>query len=106
MVLENYVKLTPGVPKRLHFTDHALVTKTLTDPLLGRSKEVRSLEFLVDSEDGVKVDKSFSVVSEKLAATLEPWLGGKRYLAYEFVITKRGESFVTSYTVDVTPARA
>lgn len=101
MVLANYVELQPGVPKRLHFTSHGLVTRDLLDPLLGRPKPVTSLLFTVDREDGVAVAKTLSVTSEKLAASLEPYLEGERYQALEFVITKAGAGFLTRYTVEV-----
>jgi len=84
--IENWVKLKPGVRKLLRFDDHRLVEREITDPIFGFTKFVRSLVFHVIWEDGMKVDKMFSVVSERLAAQLAPYLEGGRYREYEFVL--------------------
>ena len=102
-MLENYVKLEPGIPKRLHFKDHAFVTRRIRDPLTGWSKSVRVLEFLVDWEDGVWVEKVFSVIQAKLASALEPYLEGKIYRDYMFEITKIGTGFLSEFQVKVLP---
>jgi hypothetical protein len=103
MVLENYVKLEPGVRKRLHFYDHTFVSKTITDPLLKRPKTVRALILFCDEEDGVKVDKPFSVIQEKLAMLFAPYLEGKRYKDYTFAITKIGAGFTAEFEVEAIP---
>ena len=102
-MLENYVRLEPGIKKRLHFYDHAFTTKTITDPLLGRPKTVRALVFFCDEEDGVKVDKTFSVIQEKLAMLFAPYLEGKRYKDYTFVILKTGAGFLSEFEVEAIP---
>jgi len=103
MVLANYVKLTPDVPKLLHFIDHAITEKTIMDPLLKRPKTVRSLVFFVDEEDGAMVTKTFSIISEKLAARLWPYVEEKKYVNYNFRITQRGRGFLAEYEVEVIP---
>jgi hypothetical protein len=105
-VLGNFIKLEVGKPKRLHFTRHEFVDKVIRDPLTGSAKTVRVLQFYVDYEDGQKVAKVFSVTSEKLAAALSPYLEGQRYTRLEFVITKKGEGFLTDYSVEVRPFAA
>ena len=101
--LENWVKLEPCKPKRLHFADHAIVERVITDPILKRPKKVRSLVFLVDEEDGRPVEKSFSVVSEKLFQELSAYLPGKRYTRYVFVIHKPAHKYAAPHVVAVIP---
>jgi hypothetical protein len=102
-VLGNFVRLEAGVAKRLHFVRHEFLDKVIRDPLTGAAKTVRVLQFYVDMEDGQKVSKIFSVTSEKLAAALRPYLEGGRYTQLEFKITKKGEGFLTDYSVEVRP---
>jgi len=102
-VLENYIRLEPGVRKILHFYDHTITTKEIRDPLLARTKPVKSLIFFVDEEDGKPVKKIFSIIQEKLAATLAPYLPGKRYVEYNFAITKFGTGFAAEFQVEAIP---
>ena len=102
-VLENYVKLISGIPKRLHFKDHAFTTRRIRDPVSGFVKSVQVLEFLVDWEDGAPVEKIFSVIQAKLAAHFQPYLEGKRYRDYLFTITKIGEGFTAEFRVEASP---
>jgi len=101
--IENWVKLEPGVPKRLHFTDHAVTTRRLTDPVLGIPKDVRSLIFLVDRVDGRPVSMMFSVVSERLAGELSAYLPDKRYRNYEFTLIKDAPGMVAPRILVVSP---
>jgi len=101
--LENWVILEPCREKRLHFVEHYFVKRPITDPLLKRAKMVVSLVFLVDEEDGRPVEKSFSVLSMKLAQELTPYLEGKRYVHYDFVIHKPVERFAAPRLVTVIP---
>ena len=100
MVLENYVKLTEGVPTRLHFSDHAIVTKTITDPLTHRAKEVKALELVVDRENGAVVSKSYSILSEKHAIDFARYLDNKSYRQFDFVITVYGKGYSAVYSVE------
>jgi hypothetical protein len=88
--ISNWVKLTPGVPTRLHFTDHAIKPVPITDPITKYTKTVESLQMQVDKQDGSPVSKTFSVLSERLAGELGPYLPDKRYTRFEFVIVKDG----------------
>ena len=45
MVLENYVILKTGVPARVHFTDHYIETRTVTDRSTGLPTSRRVLIF-------------------------------------------------------------
>ena len=98
-ILGNYVTFVDGVPKALHATRWALVSKSLTDPLTGAAKTIQVLEFVVDREDGEIVSKTWSVTSEKLAQTLQPFLAGGMYLSIEFVITANGQGFTRRWSV-------
>jgi len=102
-LVENWVVLSPGVPKRLHFTEHKVADRVITDPIFGRPKTVSSLLFLVDEEDGRAVNKTFSVVSEKLVGDLSGYLEGNRYRAYRFTIVKDAPGTVPPRILEVTP---
>ncbi len=99
MVLANYIRLVPGVPTRLHFTDDYKIQRTIKDRDTGRDKKVDSLVFWVDTLEGEDVARTFSILSQKLSAHLEPFLANKRYIAYDFIITEVGEGFQKDWNV-------
>jgi hypothetical protein len=70
LVLKNYVKLTPGVPKRLVLTDPVIEEITIRDPKTQKPKTIRRLRWTVLEEDGMAVTKYFTTPSEKLAQML------------------------------------
>ncbi len=100
-LLENYVKLENGVPVLLHFTGWTLMPKNITDPSTGSVRKVNSIHLSVDEENGRPVTKELSVVSEKLAAQLEPYLENGTFVNKKFKITKTGIGFNTGYSVEV-----
>jgi len=102
-VLENYVILETGIPTRLHFTDHRIQRRTITDPITGEAGSRNVLVLEVDRMDGRPVIAKYSTMSEKHAAQFEPYLEEKRYRDYEFTITRTGEGFLTQYSVSVVP---
>ena len=91
MVLMNYVRLTPGVPTRMHFTDDYKIQRTIADRETGKPKTIDSLVFWVDELNGEDAARTFSVLSQKLAAHFEPFLKDKRYEGYDFIVTQMGE---------------
>jgi len=95
--------LRPGVSVRLHFTDHRVVRRQITDPIRGVPVERESLMLYVDRENGVKVDKMYSILSQKHAAEFAGYLEGKRYLGYEFVIVKDAAGMVPPRISQVLP---
>lgn len=97
MVLMNYVELLPGIPTRLHFTDDYLIERDIAVPETGKTKRINSLVFQVDELDGEPASRTLSVLSKKLWAQLEPFLAGKRYLEYDFIITRSGSGFLTDF---------
>jgi hypothetical protein len=99
----NWVRLEPGKPVRLHFSDHNLAQRTITDPWFKGPKSVQSIVFRVDSVDGVAVDKVFSVISDKLRGDLQGYLPDKRYVNYDFVIVKDAPGTVPPRLVTVEP---
>lgn len=105
MPLGNWVMLDSGIPERVHLIDHALVEKEITDPDTGRPAVRKSCVFDVDRLNGEPVTAQLSVMAEKLFASLEPYLPGKAYRDYEFVITKTGARYRTSYSVQVIPLK-
>mgnify|MGYP001619886329 CR=1 FL=1 len=72
MVLQNYVILQPGVPARLHFTDHDIQVVTVTDPTTGKPTPKNRLVFHVDELNGQKVISQYSTLSQKHAADFAP----------------------------------
>ena len=101
MVLMNYVALVAGVPTRMHFTDDYNIERTIADKETGKPKRIKSLVFWVDELNGEDVARTFSVLSQKLAAHLEPFLKDKRYEGYDFIITQIGEGFLKDWNVQV-----
>lgn len=101
--IANFVVLKPGVPVTLHFVDHRVVSRVITDPLRGVPVTRESLIFYVDEVDGRKVDMVFSVLSQKLAAEFAGYLPDKRYTRYRFTILKEAPGFVPPKIVKVTP---
>ena len=103
MVLENYVILETGIPARLHFTDHAIQRRTTTDPLTGEPTTRNVLVFEVDRVGVREVFAKYSIMAEKHAGQFAPYLPDKSYREYDFVITKTGEGFRTSWSLQVIP---
>ena len=98
-LLINYIALVPGVPTRMHFTDHYYIDREIADKETGRPKKIRSLVFWVDELGGEDVARTFSVLSQKLAAHLEPFLKDKEYTRYDFIITQIGDGFMKDWNV-------
>ena len=105
MVLQNYVKLQPGMPARMHFTDDTFQVREITDPDTGRLKEIRTLVFDVDELNGNPIRSTYSVTSDKHAMELEPYLKGKRYRDYYFEITQMGDRYSRTYGLKVIPKK-
>ena len=103
MVVENWVVLKPGVPVTLHFRAHKIVDRVITNHIFEVARTVKSLMFLVDEEDGRPVDKTFSVVSQKLADEFSGYLEGDRYKAYDFVVVKDAPGTVPPRISEVRP---
>ena len=106
MPLGNIVMLKPDNPERMHFFDHRIETRTITDPVTRQPKLSNVLVMLVDRLDGAVVNAQFSTLAETLYAKLEPYLTGKLYQQYEFIVTQRGTGFTTKYTVENLPYKA
>jgi hypothetical protein len=100
-MLANYVELQRDVPTRLHFTDHYYVERLIADKELKREKTVRSLVMWVDRLNNEPCARTLSILSRKLASEIEPYLEGRRFRDFDFIITKRGEGFLTDYQVRV-----
>jgi len=100
-LLMNYVALVSGVPTRMHFTDHYRIERVIADKETGKPKTIESLVFWVDTLQGEDVARTFSILSQKLAAHFEPFLTDKRYEGYDFIITQMGEGFLKDWNVQV-----
>jgi len=98
-LLVNYVRLVPGIPTRLHFTDHYYIDREIADRETGKPKPIRSLVLWVDELNGEPAARTFSILSQKLAAHLEPFLKNKEYTLYDFIVTQIGEGFLKDWNV-------
>ena len=103
MPLGNYVILKPDTGERMHFVEHRIEPRTVTDNVTLRPKAVNVLVLSVDRLNGQAVAAQFSTMSETLYAKLEAYLAGNVYRNYEFIITQRGTGFQTRYTVEAIP---
>ena len=94
MTLENWVKLPVGKVVCMHFREYRVTDRQIEDPLFKVQRTVKSLVCLVDRVDGAPVDKTFSVVSEKLAQEFDPYLEDGSYKDYEWCLVKDAVGFV------------
>lgn len=100
-LLMNYISLAPGFPTRLHFTDHYYIEREIADKESGKPKKIRSLVFWVDELGGEDCARTFSILSQKLAAHFEPFLKDKHYTLYDFIITQMGEGFYKDWNFQI-----
>ena len=100
-LLANYVRLEPGIPSRMHFTDDYKIERTIADRESGKPKTIESLVFYVDELDGEPASRTFSILSQRLAAHFEPFLPEKRYGGYDFIVTQMGAGFLKDWNVQV-----
>jgi len=100
-LLSNYIRLVPGLPTRMHFTDDYWVERTIADKETGKPKPIKSLVFWVDEVNGEPDSRTFSILSEKLAAHVTPYLPDKQYGGYDFIITQMGEGFLKDWNVQL-----
>ena len=103
MALENWVKLPVGKVVCMRFREYRVTDRQITDPLFNVPRTVKSLVFLVDQVDGKPVDKTYSVVSEKLAQEFEPYLEDGSYKNYVWCLVKDGVGFVPPRVARRTP---
>lgn len=101
MVLSNWVGLTAGVPCRFHFTDHYYMEREIMDKELGRPRTIASHVFYVNEVDGEPASRTFSILSQKLWAHLEPYIKDNVYRGYDFIITEMGSGFYKDWNVQV-----
>jgi len=98
MVLENHVVLQNGTPTRMHFTDHRVEARPITERQTGRPAIRNVLVLDVDQLDGRPVHALFSTMAEKLAARFSPYLADKGYRGYDFVVTQNGDGWTRDWT--------
>ena len=106
MVLQNTVILQPGIPTKLHFYDHHIEARTITDPVTRQPVIRNTLVFNVDSFNDKPVEAVYSTMAEKHAQQFSPYLTAKTYREKDFTITINGEGFRRSFTVMATPHNA
>ena len=103
MPLGNWVILESGTPERMHFSNFVKEVRDITDPHTLQVTKRNVGVFDVDRLNGQPVVAKFSVMAEKLYAKLEPYLKDNQYRGYDFIITKTGEGYLTSFSVQVIP---
>jgi len=100
-LLMNYVALEPGIPTRMHFTDDYEIDRVIADRETGKPKNIHSLVMWVDELNGEDSARTFSILSQKLAAHFEPFRKDKEYIKYDFIVTQMGKGFYTDWNVQV-----
>jgi len=98
-ILSNYVKLTPGVRKKLVLTNPVVEETVIPDRVTGGTKIVRRLRFDVLEEDGVAIKKYFTTLSEKLAQMLMTIWSRRLGETICVYITERGAGLAKEYEV-------
>ena len=101
--IENFVALKPGIPVTLHFNDHRIASREIEDPIRRVRVTRESLLLYVDEVDGTKVDRVYSILSQKHAAEFAGYLPGKKYVGYRFTVIKDAPGFVPPRIVSVKP---
>jgi len=85
----------------MHFTDDYMIDREIADRESGKPKRIKSLVFQVDELNGEDVARTFSILSQKLAAHMTPLLPDKEYIHYDFIITQIGDGFLKDWNVQV-----
>ncbi len=100
-ILSNYVKLIPGVKKKLKLKDPVIEDVTIKDPVTKMPKVIRRLRFTVVEEDGMPVAKYFTTTSEKLAQQLMTLYNNRKadYICVE--ITEFGAGLAKDFEVSI-----
>jgi len=98
-LLMNYISLAPGMPTRMHFTDDYYIERVIADKETGKPKPIRSLVLWVDELNGEPCARTFSILSQKLAAHFEPFRKDKEYTRYDFIVTQIGDGFMKDWNV-------
>jgi len=85
----------------MHFTDAYYIDREIADRETGKPKTIKSLVFYVDELNGEPASRTFSILSQKLAAHLEPYLPNNEYRDYDFIITQIGDGFLKDWNVQI-----
>ena len=100
-LLMQYIRLDPGMPTRMHFTDHYYIDREILERESGKPKTIKTLVFWVDELNGEDAARTFSILSQKLAAHFDPFLKDKGYVPYDFIVTQIGDGFLKDWNVQV-----
>ena len=101
MTLENYVKLIRDVEKVLRVKEGSfrIEPRTIRDPVTKAPKIVHAGAMDVYEEDGAPVTKTFSTLSEKLAAALQVAHNNGTLYRNRIGIKMVGTGFATEYQI-------
>lgn len=98
-MIDNWVRFEDGVTHTMLLDDHDIVEKVIKDPVTGKARTRRSLTFEVVELDGLTGHWAWSILSAKLAAQFEPYLGEQKYRGRRVRVTQSGTGFLKEYTV-------
>lgn len=101
MTLGNFVKLETNIEKVLRIREGSfrIEPRTINDPLSRISKLVHAASMDVIEEDGQPTTKTFSVLSEKLAAALQVSHNNGDLYRYRVGIKRVGSGYATEYQI-------
>lgn len=105
MVLQNYVILSNEVPAKLHFRDHIIDERTITDRKTGRPTTRRALVFDVDALNDKPVVALYSTMADTHAEQFSAYLDDKSYVNFDFTITQHGDGWMRKWTLQATPRK-
>ena len=88
MADESFVRLMPGDTIMIRVDQAVYHTRTVQDPVLKMSKDVKVLALHVIELAGQPANTIFTVLSDKLQKELDPYIAGEKFLRYRFVITR------------------
>ena len=93
----NFVKFVAGVPKVLELVTVSAENRDFTNEA-GQKKQLYSLMFAVTKEDGITVEKTWSITSKALAIALKPIVAQiEAGQTKTLKLTKFGSKFETFY---------
>ena len=94
-----WVTFYPCHPTILHFTNHRLTRRYVTDPITGSKKLIEVLELDVDEWEGVKGHWILSITSKKFRAQVEPLIESGELYRRKWKIHMTGTGFLREYSI-------
>lgn len=101
MTLGNFVKLETNIETVLRIREGSfrIEPRNIVDPLTKVPKVVHAASMDVTEENGQPVQKTFSVLSEKLAAALQVGHNSGQLYRFRVGIKRVGSGYATEYQI-------